>query len=86
MSHISKGCILFDFYQYILDDLKLSPQSICMVGDNYEADVMGANACGIRAIWFNEHSLDAHIGGLHRTIHDLGALPASLKDFMAPVY
>ena len=48
-----------EFYQYILDDLKLTPRSICMVGDNFEADVLGANACGMRAIWFNEHSLDS---------------------------
>ena len=48
-----------EFFQYILDDLKLTPQSVCMVGDNYEADVLGANACGIRAVWFNEHSLDS---------------------------
>lgn len=70
------------FFQYILNDLKLAPRSVCMVGDNYETDVLGANACGMPAIWFNAHSLELRAGLLHRTIHDLSALPESLKDFM----
>jgi putative hydrolase of the HAD superfamily len=72
----------FEYYQYILDDLKLAPQSILMVGDNYEADVLGANACGFRAIWFNEHSLEVREDDLHRTIHALDTLPVALKGFM----
>lgn len=71
-----------EFYQYILKDLKLPPRSIWMVGDSYEADVLGAIACGLRAIWFNEHSLEERSGDLQRTIHDLRALPEALKDFM----
>ena len=70
-----------EFYQYILDDLTLTPRSICMVGDNFEADVLGANACGMRAIWFNEHSLEVRENDLHRTIHDLAALPGCLEVF-----
>ena len=71
-----------EFYQYILDDLKLSARSVFMVGDNLAADVLGANACGIRAIWFNPHSLVIRKGDLHRTIHTLAALPALLEDFL----
>ena len=71
----------FEFYQYILDDLKLTPRSLCMVGDNFEADVLGANACGIRAIWFNEHSLEERDDDPYRTIHALAALPDALKVF-----
>jgi FMN phosphatase YigB (HAD superfamily) len=71
-----------EFYRYILDDLKLPPRSFCMLGDNYEADVLGANANGIRAIWFNERSLEVRTGELQRTIHALRALPDALKDFM----
>jgi len=68
-----------EFYQYIQADLNLSPRFICMVGDNYEADVLGANACGMRAIWFNQHSLEDRAGDLHRTIHALSALPEVLS-------
>jgi len=53
-----------------------------MVGDNYEADVLGANVCGIRAVWFNEHSLEERAGILHITIHTLGALPDALNIFL----
>jgi FMN phosphatase YigB (HAD superfamily) len=70
------------FYQYILDDLKLAPTSICMVGDNFETDVLGANASGIRAIWFNAHSLEVREDDFQRTIHDLRLLPVCLENFM----
>ena len=70
------------FFQYILDDLHLPPRFIVMVGDDYETDVLGANACGIRAIWFNEHSLEVREDGLHRTIHVLVELPGCLDGFI----
>jgi FMN phosphatase YigB (HAD superfamily) len=56
-----------------------------MVGDNYETDVLGANACGLRAIWFNAHSLQERKNDLMCTIHHLRLLPASLEGFMALV-
>jgi len=70
-----------EFYRYIRADLKLPPQSLCMVGDSYEADVLGANACGLRAIWFNEHSLEEREDAMHRTIHTLSALPEVLNTY-----
>jgi HAD superfamily hydrolase (TIGR01509 family) len=70
------------FFQYILDDLKLTCRSTCMVGDNFEADVLGANACGMRAVWFNEHSLEVREDDLQRTIHAWAALPGCLNDFV----
>ena len=72
------------FYQAILDDLQLAPRSICMVGDNYEVDILSANACGIRAIWFNEHTLALHTGELRRTVHELAGVPGCLEDLMRP--
>jgi len=70
------------FFQFILDDLQLASRSVCMVGDNYEADVLGANACGIRAIWFNEHTLEEREDDMHRTVHALNALPEALNKLM----
>ena len=67
-----------EFYQYILNDLKLTPLSIFMVGDNFEADVLGANRCGIRAIWFNNRDDEHHRTDMLRTIHQLGDLPMVL--------
>jgi putative hydrolase of the HAD superfamily len=71
-----------EFFQYILEDLQLAPQAIFMVGDNYEADVLGANRFNIRAIWFNQHSLDIRENDLQRTIHAMGELPDTLNGFV----
>jgi putative hydrolase of the HAD superfamily len=71
-----------EFFQYIQTDLNLSPQSLCMVGDNFEVDVLGANQSGLPAIWFNEHSLEERQAALHRTIHTMSNLPDALKNFI----
>jgi FMN phosphatase YigB (HAD superfamily) len=71
-----------EFFQFLLDDLKVTPARACMVGDLFEVDVLGANACGIRAIWFNEWTDEVRQGALHRTIHALRELPEALKDLM----
>ncbi|MGH2583553.1 MAG: HAD family hydrolase, partial [Dehalococcoidia bacterium] len=38
-------------FQRSLDDLELSPEEVVMVGDNLRADVMGAKALGMTAVW-----------------------------------
>jgi len=40
-------------FQVALDRLQAWPGNAVMVGDSWAADVMGARAAGIRAIWFN---------------------------------
>jgi putative hydrolase of the HAD superfamily len=71
-----------EFFSHILDDLGLTPEQVIMVGDDFDNDVLGANCCGIHAIWFNEHSTEVRKSNLHRTIHELGALPGLLKEFL----
>jgi HAD superfamily hydrolase (TIGR01662 family) len=66
------------FFMYILNDLKLSPHSIFMVGDNFKADVLGANRCGIRGVWFNDLDQENRKTHMVRTIHRLSDLPAVL--------
>ena len=75
----------FDFFQYILNDLGLSPDKAVMVGDDYVADVLGANACGLRAVWFNERTDEEHKNKKQLSIHELGALPDLLPEFMQSV-
>jgi putative hydrolase of the HAD superfamily len=67
-----------EFFSYILDDLGLSPDQVVMVGDNYEADVLGANASGVQAVWFNERDEVNRQGKLVKTIHTLSELEACL--------
>ena len=41
------------FFQAALRELGCGPQEAVMVGDDYEVDVVGAKAVGLRAIWYN---------------------------------
>lgn len=40
-------------FELCLEKLRLDPKEACFVGDNFEKDVKGAAAAGMRAIWFN---------------------------------
>jgi putative hydrolase of the HAD superfamily len=72
-----------EFFGFILNDLGLSPEQTVMVGDHYEADVLGAARCGMRTVWFNERSLEEQENDQCRTVHDLSAIPAVLKSFVS---
>lgn len=74
-----------EFFAYILEDVGLQISRVIMVGDDFEADVVGANTCGIRAIWYNPRTSEMHASALHQTIHDLRCLPGMLDSFWNPV-
>ena len=40
-------------FQIALERLGCRPEQVVMIGDSWAADVVGAKAAGIRAIWFN---------------------------------
>ena len=44
------------FYQEALRRCNLSPEEVIMVGDSMTTDVLGAQAAGIEAIYFNRHN------------------------------
>jgi putative hydrolase of the HAD superfamily len=67
------------YFEKILDDLRIEPNCAVMVGDDFEADVASANRSGIRAIWFDENGADDTAGPMHRTIHGLTELPEALE-------
>lgn len=70
-----------EFFGYIMSDLGVEPSQVIMVGDDFEADVAGANKCGIRAIWYNPRTAERHESAMHQTIHDLRSLPQVLDSF-----
>ncbi len=70
------------FFTHVLTDLALDPQQVVMVGDDFAADVLGANRCGIRALWLNVRSDEVRQGECYGTIHDLRALPSTLVELM----
>ena len=69
-----------EFFDHILRDLKLDKESVFLVGDDFEADVLGANRCGIRAVWLNERNGEARSNKMYRTIHDFRDLPKALQE------
>ena len=73
-----------EFFDYILADLGLESSQAIMVGDDFEADVVGANNCGIRAIWYNVRADEKRESPMHRTIYDLRSLPKTLDSFWNP--
>ena len=70
-----------DFFDYIVEDLRMDRHRIVMVGDGFEKDVLGANRSGIRGIWFNESSAKEKVGKMHKTIFDFRSLPDALTSF-----
>lgn len=46
-------------FQVALDRLGCAAAETVMVGDSWSADVLGARAAGIRAVWFNRHAAAA---------------------------
>ncbi|WP_005036500.1 HAD family hydrolase [Holophaga foetida] len=67
-----------DFYRRILAELKVSPDRVVMVGDNYKEDVEAARAAGMRAVWFNEHNSEERTGAHMATLHHLDHLQGLL--------
>jgi putative hydrolase of the HAD superfamily len=69
------------FYEYIIKDLKLPADQVIMVGDDWQADVLGANQAGLRAIWLNTHSPEQRSGPQFQTIHSLAGLVEALRSW-----
>ena len=42
-----------EFFEYIANDLQVRPQALIRVGDDLEKDVLGAQAQGLQAVWYN---------------------------------
>lgn len=64
-----------DFFLYVLNDLNIEPERVIMIGDDYEADVLGALQNGIRAIWYNPHRIPAPVDKKILQFDDFQKLP-----------
>ncbi|GAB4481591.1 MAG: HAD family hydrolase [Anaerolineales bacterium] len=69
------------FFESILRDQKTDAGQALLIGDDFQADVLGANQCGLRAVWYNPLSAETRSAAQYRTIHHLNELPALLQDF-----
>lgn len=66
------------FFDFVVHDLGLPRSAVVMVGDDFDIDVAGANAAGVRAIWLAPGSAPDRVGEMHCTIRDLADLPSVL--------
>jgi putative hydrolase of the HAD superfamily len=67
-----------EFFAFIERDLGMSACDLVMVGDNYEIDVLGAIAAGIRSVWLSEGRVDSD-DEMRRSIRSLDELPDTLN-------
>ena len=56
-------------FELALEQARVHPHNSLMIGDNLEADIMGAKALGMQALHYNYHDDSPH--GVCRMIHDL---------------
>jgi HAD superfamily hydrolase (TIGR01509 family) len=65
-------------FHYVADRLGVSPGEAVFVGDQLEADVLGAQRAGLRAVWITTGKIE--LGDIHpdAVIHRLAELPAAL--------
>ena len=69
------------FFTHVLEQLDLPVQQLIMVGNDFEEDVLAANAAGIKAVWFNARDQESRSGADFRTIHALTELPERLEEW-----
>jgi putative hydrolase of the HAD superfamily len=48
-----------EIFRVALERLRVRPEQAVMIGDSWGADIAGAHAAGVRAIWFNPGALPA---------------------------
>jgi HAD superfamily hydrolase (TIGR01509 family) len=70
-----------EFFEYILRDLGMERSQVIMIGDDFEADVVGAYQIGIRAVWVNPRTVESKQMNQYWIIPDLSHL---LKIFPTP--
>jgi putative hydrolase of the HAD superfamily len=68
-----------EFFEYVLKDLGVPASWVIMVGDDLEADVLGAVRCGLRGIWFNEGGREERQAGNWKVVHDLREIKARVE-------
>jgi len=67
-----------EFFRAILSDLALDAEHVVMIGNSLPNDVLGANACGIRAIWLASARDIAVSAPLCRTVTSLADVATAI--------
>ncbi len=74
------------FFRAALQGLGCAPQAAVMVGDDYKADVLGAKAVGLKAIWFNPSQAPCPPGHpqYDAELRAMSELPTTLETMRLP--
>jgi len=67
-----------EFFQAILEDLRISPDEAVMIGDDFKADIIGALNAGLFAVWYNPISNRTPEAEKFCTINTFSELPKAL--------
>ncbi len=67
------------FFTTILVELNTDSENVFMVGDEFETDVLGAVAAGIRAVWVNLASTQIISGAGYTTVNSYASLLGALE-------
>jgi HAD superfamily hydrolase (TIGR01509 family) len=65
-------------FHYVADRLGVSPAEAVFVGDQLEADVLGAQRAGLRAVWIASDGVESGDVRPDAVIHRLAELPVAL--------
>lgn len=70
-----------EYFAAVLADLGLPAGRVVLVGDDWHADVEGALAAGLWAVWYNPRDGEDRRGPRVGTIHGMGSLPELLQSW-----
>jgi putative hydrolase of the HAD superfamily len=68
-----------EYFAAVLADLGLPAGRVVLVGDDWQADVEGALAAGLWAVWFNLRDGEGRHGARVGTVHEMAAIPELLQ-------
>jgi len=73
------------FFRAVLHEADCAPVEAAMVGDDYQADVVGAKEAGLRAIWFNPTACYPVGAPLYDAeVHTPVEIPVALQNLRLP--
>ena len=68
-----------EYFAAVLADLGLPAERVVLVGDDWQADVEGALAAGLWAVWYNPRDGEVRSGARVGTVHEMAAMPEVLQ-------
>lgn len=69
------------FYKNLLNALRIAPDQMIMIGDDYQNDILPAFSCGMHTIWFNAQmkAATAHFPLQEKECYSLSEIPEVIQ-------